>query len=146
MLRWGLFFFFTLSVICCGFFLQTNVLILICFGQKHLLKHLAWWSYFPNQKAWMNGESLSRAKKMPLRCTTLPEQDWLLLLRRQRGDMIRNRRRTSTPTALCGRQFKMSQASKAGAPPLCVYVLHIYTVFDPLNKASAVKFTPDRWR
>ena len=36
------FFFFTLSmVICCGFFLVTNILVVVRFGQKHLLNAIS---------------------------------------------------------------------------------------------------------
>ena len=54
--------------------------------------------------------------------TILPEQDWKLASRRQRGDIGRDQKGTSrtTPLKIRGRWCKMSQASGAGAPPSCM--------------------------
>ena len=74
--------------------------------------------------------------------TSLPEQDRELAARRQRGDISRDWRVTSTPTALkiCGSRFKMSQATKAGAPhPHCRMSRTGSPRFDLLSKDSAVK-------
>ena len=64
-----------------------------------------------------------------------------------RGDISRNWRGTSTPTAvkICGKRFKLSEATKAGAPLMCKATLPdelntFYAHFDPLIKESAVKF------
>ena len=88
---------------------------------------------FPNQRAWMNWVMRARAKRarpkknlpfgqMTRKHASPQEQDWKLESRRQRGVISRDWRRTSTQTALkiCGRRFKMLQATKAGVPPSCV--------------------------
>ena len=49
--------------------------------------------------------------------TRPPQKDWKLTTRRKRWDISRDWRGTTKPTAvkMCGRRFKMSQATKVGA-------------------------------
>lgn len=60
-----------------------------------------------------------RVRSRDKRDTTSPAQDWKLVSRRQSGNISRDWRGTSTPVTyvtICGKRFRTSQVTKAGAP------------------------------